>query len=94
MDPCSWKMVAVSAGGARMRWGRKAQHRVSPLLTLGGSRGAEEEGVALSTLGAESAVLSGYLHLSQPLDHTSQTPLWTEAGTCYQDGGAGVAQKA
>lgn len=51
MDPYSWKMVAVSAGWARMWWGRMAQHRVSPLPPegkvppLGCSRGTEEEGV-------------------------------------------------
>lgn len=80
--------MAVSASGARMWWGRKAQHRVSHLLTLGGSRSAKEErGGPFPPLG-EAALLSGYLHLPQLLDHTSQTHCG-QAGTCYQDGGQG-----
>lgn len=72
-----------------MWWGRKAQHRVSPLLTLGGSRGAEEEGVALSTLGAEAAVLTGYLHLPQLSTTLHRPHCGQRRGLATRTGGQG-----
>lgn len=87
----AWKMVAVSAGGARMWWGRKVSIGSLPPAAhprrQQGCRG--RRGGPFHPWGRGCFLVVRPLHLPQLSPHTSHRPHCDRRGTCYQDGGRG-----